>query len=364
MTLRVAIGHGSLAVAANLQPNQPTLTGGTIGETNWSLSSSAFSDPDTGDTHLNSDWQVTLATDTTFASPVWESLASTTSKTSASATGLTGSTSYIARVRYRDNHGAVSEYSSTVADTTEASGGVSPLFEDGFETYADYAVITGEGANGFVWGQQNHGSPNSVNPRTGSKSYAFRYNKSGEAQPEWSEVYFDLGANYTEVWMEYYLHIQSDFEHPAGAGWFKYFFIYGSNGYPGNPGTPDHIVFISALPSTSPHLEYCSTYYSDGDQVIHHVENDWLHEDDLDTWVKLQIHLKASGNAVDTDALIEVYKNGAKIIDINTFNYYHATDNGWRGGYLMGWHDGADLHTGQVDYYLDDFKVYTSDPGW
>jgi hypothetical protein len=109
------------ANAATNQSRNPTLIGST------------FSDPDTGDTHANSQWQ--LATDSGFSSLVWDSSTTATNLTSivvnssngtfsgslSGKTTLNSSTQYYFRVRHQDNNGGWSNYSTGTYFTTQAN---------------------------------------------------------------------------------------------------------------------------------------------------------------------------------------------------------------------------------------------------
>lgn len=108
----------------NVAPNQPTISAGTPTSSGVTLTGSAFSDSDVGDTHAASQWQVTTAADTNYLSPVISTGDDATNKTSYAASGLTASTSYIARVRYKDSAGNYSSYSSNASFTTAAASGV------------------------------------------------------------------------------------------------------------------------------------------------------------------------------------------------------------------------------------------------
>jgi len=100
----------------------PTITAPAAGASNLgespAFSGSAFSG--TGTTHISSDWQVTLATDTGFASPVAQSTADTTNKEHWGGATLTANTDYLVRVRYNGT-GVSSAWSAAVAFKTKAS---------------------------------------------------------------------------------------------------------------------------------------------------------------------------------------------------------------------------------------------------
>lgn len=108
---------------AEAAPDQPTCTAGTPTETGVTLTSSAFSDANSGDgdTHAASQWQVTTAADTSYASPVISTGDDATNLTSYAASGLTGSTDYIARVRHKDSTGLYSDWSADESFTTAAA---------------------------------------------------------------------------------------------------------------------------------------------------------------------------------------------------------------------------------------------------
>lgn len=114
---------------ANIAPHCPSLVSPTNNATGIGLTptlqATAFTDPDTGDTHANSQWQVD--NNSTFASPEWNSGDTNAASTSATipAGALAGSTKYYWRVRYEDSAGNWSPYSSSFSLTT-ASGNVAP----------------------------------------------------------------------------------------------------------------------------------------------------------------------------------------------------------------------------------------------
>ena len=83
------------------------------------FTSSAFAG--VGTTHASSDWQVTLATDAAFASPVAQSMADATHKVSWAGGPLKANTDYIVRVRHNGTGGVSSAWSAVVAFKTKAS---------------------------------------------------------------------------------------------------------------------------------------------------------------------------------------------------------------------------------------------------
>ncbi|MCX7047914.1 MAG: dockerin type I domain-containing protein, partial [Candidatus Sumerlaeota bacterium] len=113
------------AIAANTAPNSPTNIIPSNGATSTSLTpmlqSSAFSDPDAGDTHAASQWQARASTSPgDWSITVYDSTTDTMHLTSVTlgAGVLNYNTTYIWRVRHQDNHGAWSAWSAPTSFTT------------------------------------------------------------------------------------------------------------------------------------------------------------------------------------------------------------------------------------------------------
>jgi VCBS repeat-containing protein len=102
------------------QPNNVSPAEG-VADANLSptLSSSAFTDPDTGDTHAASQWQVTAASGN-YLTPAFDSGIDTANLTEVSVPSdtLSGNTTYYWRVRHQDNHGSWSSYSTQTSFIT------------------------------------------------------------------------------------------------------------------------------------------------------------------------------------------------------------------------------------------------------
>jgi hypothetical protein len=105
--------------------NQPSCQPGNVSPANGTtdvsltptLHSSVFSDPDTGDTHVASQWQITTAAGN-YSSPVFDSSTDASNLTTIASPLLDHSATYYWHVRYQDNHGAWSDWSAETSFTT------------------------------------------------------------------------------------------------------------------------------------------------------------------------------------------------------------------------------------------------------
>ncbi len=91
------------------------------------LESSGFSDPDTGDTHAASQWQIRAASGD-YSTPVFASQTDNASLLSVQvpAGNLAYFTTYFWHVQYQDNHGAWSDWSEESSFTTQSVRTISP----------------------------------------------------------------------------------------------------------------------------------------------------------------------------------------------------------------------------------------------
>jgi len=110
----------------NEPPDTPTNSLPANGATNQSLTpsltSSAFSDPDAGDTHQASQWQITT-TSGDYSSPVYDSGTDVSNLTliTIPASTLSSGTTYYWHVRYQDDNSNWSSYSTETSFTTSYS---------------------------------------------------------------------------------------------------------------------------------------------------------------------------------------------------------------------------------------------------
>ena len=118
--------YSGITVEMNTSPNQPSNVSPANGATGVgrtpSLQSSAFSDPDSGDIHTASRWQIRIASGG-YSSAVFDSGVDTSALTSIAIPSgtLSDATTYYWRVKHADSDGAWSAYSSETSFTTIGS---------------------------------------------------------------------------------------------------------------------------------------------------------------------------------------------------------------------------------------------------
>ena len=152
----------------NDAPAKPTNTAPASGATGVpltvTLSAGAFADPNTGDLHAASQWLLT----NTATSVVQDSGRTTASKTSITIEGLANATQYSWQVRYQDDRGAWSEYSTPTTFTTIGAQQPGTGLTGTYGTYdlkkAREVKITGSRLDptvNFVWaaGRPEPGTP-------------------------------------------------------------------------------------------------------------------------------------------------------------------------------------------------------------
>jgi hypothetical protein len=118
----IGILTGMFSVAYDGTPRQPLNVsppnGATTATLTPTLQSSAFSDPDAGDTHVASQWQITTIADN-YSSPVFDSGTDASNLTSITVPSekLDYSIPYYWHVRHQDHHGVWSDWSAETSFT-------------------------------------------------------------------------------------------------------------------------------------------------------------------------------------------------------------------------------------------------------
>jgi len=174
---------------------------------------------------------------------------------------------------------------------------------------------------------------------------AFQYKKGGN----WSELRFDLGKPYKEIWIRYWMRVPTNFEHKD----------------PGNAASNNKLFAIwmddysQAGTGTTAVWEYWRDYQGDSELAWHYRDVPTATNtghggrfqfiripEDRGRWMQIVLHLKVSSSTGAEDGLLEMYRRWS---DEDAFTRHHHRDNtkfslppgsdfqGWQKGYFMGW---------------------------
>lgn len=251
------------------------------------------------------------------------------------------------------------------------------IFSDGFETQ-NFSTTNGDG---FAWDSPNRtsvvtggpGANSQVYPslvvvndsrdwtaKTGSYSMRFRY-LAGESM---TEQRFDLGGQYPDLWVSYWIRVPTNFTRPAGTYNNKWFVIgwgasmsdYETDGvrvavrdWDGGSGNAD-ISFELRQPSGY-------SYNNSG------TYSDFVTPADAGRWMHCVYELKSG----DGTGYVKFYRKWANESSYTLIN--QATNaviktagngaTGWGYGYLMGY--ASDPYASDTEWLLDDFTTSTTD---
>jgi len=253
-------------------------------------------------------------------------------------------------------------------DGTVGSGGELPRFSDSFET-GDRSFTDG----GVSWTSSNNVTVSAENPRTGTYSLRFKYAGVADGEDGFSEQRFSLGADYTSLWISYYIYVPSNYYHRNSAGvdnnkWFR---VWASD-------TDFHLTTEMEEQDDHDGTSYIRRFLC-GSRGINGAPTSEPGRADIigaaypikpGQWNYMQFWFQSASDRETQDGTAEWWANGTKIQWLNWDLW--ANDGGDGGdpgqpayvnnGYILGWSNaGFDNDT---IFHVDDIDIYTSNPGW
>jgi hypothetical protein len=256
--------------------------------------------------------------------------------------------------------------------TPEVGGAAPTAFaDDGFET-GDLSAV----GDSFAWGPAGGNvAVTSDNPRTGTYSLRFTFNGSASGGDASAEQRWTMDQR-DEVWIEMYMYFPDGTE---GLGTAAYAH---RNDSPSNnkllrvwgPTNADY----NAHNKWGASFRYESTTISEsiveslyngqaiGPAQMGNPYDSAVVASDLGAWVQWRFHGKAATDSTSSDAVVQMWKNGALIHDVTGLDALVDQGDGlgrlWGAGYFLGYaNSGFDSNT---YIWIDDLKMYASDPGW
>lgn len=277
---------------------------------------------------------------------------------------------------------AVDTGGATISATTESITGESTisvveesvddvLFSDDFESGSRSSP---------VWANS---SPNVTvstdNPRNGSYSLKFHYNAKPDGEDATAIQHFDLGGEYTEVWIEYDFYLPDNFYHreQSGPENNKFFRLWDGSATTGDSDVLAGASFSRSRDGTSGESRMYVQWRGYDDPVYTGQDRDQGSQEDpfflissdnpngiqRGSWAQIRWHIRLSSSDGVDDGVIRLYVNGQKVAYRENIDYHGAPGNSFFSyGYLMGWANSG--YDEDMDFYIDNFRVQTSDPGW
>lgn len=230
-------------------------------------------------------------------------------------------------------------------------------------------------ADGFVWGSAN----GSVTPVSfdGHNCIRFRYGPNAAGVTDTAEKRFNMGRQLAAVWIEFYLHLPSNYLHRY-RGNNKFIRLWGdSYGSLSKVGASTYEVTGMVSGESSPssrfyteHVLYTTTGIGLGGSYNPGPDGFGANADPgtmLNRWTRVRMYFKAPtqiGSATQSaDSHVTVWFDDSKVVDFNTYkSNLDPDDNYYQNGYLLGWANSG--FTDETDLHLRDIKFYDADPGW
>jgi hypothetical protein len=287
-------------------------------------------------------------------------------------TSLRAGSSSVSGSSFREHSGsgALVPSSSSLAGTGNVSsqgGGENLLF---FDDFASGDMSHTE--NGISWGESNGSTAGISTDIAKSGQYSLRFQHIpgvyGAGLDSWSERRFHLGAQYTELWIRFYIYLLDGTEglgaayHHRSAGGAtnnKFLRLWDDdyNNYRLKCGW-------STVHATGDQSDLITEYGTNGGGVGVRGSNnapiaDWMQgfsAPRLGKWTEILAHVKCA-SAANNDGVMEMWIDGVKEIENTALDMYPTggVGNYFAHGYLQGWwNSGVDE---QTNVYIDEVAI-------
>lgn len=285
-----------------------------------------------------------------------------TSVSGLTVSGLTSGQQYSFQVQGVNNYG--SSAWSTAALVSTASTGNTPFFTDDFAS-GDLSKT----GNGFAWTSPTNTSVEIGAGRLSGNALRFPMGPDVLCEDSSAEQRFQLtsspGTGKQEVWFEYYWYLPANYIHRSQAACssdntsHQKFFAAWADNYASDSDSS----VIMELWRTNDTTSYYRTICRGGTCEVaeyfpRYPDRTTIVASQRGQWLLTRIHIKVH----PTDSVIEAWVDG-------TLQYRRTGTGLWTGvrdfirnGYLMGYSNGG--YTDVTVFYIDEFKVWDTDPGW
>ncbi len=232
------------------------------------------------------------------------------------------------------------------------------LFQDGFET-----GNLSHTESGITYQDSNYASGDAVsvsNERayTGNHSLKFHFGGNTDLNDDaWAEQRMGLGGQKTEMWIQYYLYIPSNYYHrnATGASNNKFTAVYHK------PYGPGFQVNLSTEPNGGDSTPVIHYYHLSTELSPIYGSGQVFTDANKGKWNQIIIHVKTPSG--DTpDGIVELFVNGQKKIGVTNLNSYGGGgQNYFDELYLLGWSNSG--FNEDTDMFIDDITMSTTSTG-
>lgn len=263
----------------------------------------------------------------------------------------------------------------SIVQLPTSSSIVTPFFTDDFSS-GDLSKTM----NGFTWTDSAYTSVSTERSRSGTHSLKFGYYPTSTPGESWAEQRFNLGAYYSQVWVEYYLWVPSNFVHvdqPSGYAENNKFFQLWRDEYSDLAGGTQQVGFeywrnsdgtsyLRSMNRSSVPTPGGGQYITDSPGSTYPTVIGPTGALIKGQWNRIRIAAKGSSERGVSDGYLKLWINETLVENITGLACWNAfttpTDVVFRNGYILGYANAG--FTEQTDFFVDDFAVYSSDPQW
>lgn len=244
------------------------------------------------------------------------------------------------------------------------------LYSEDFEAVPIGGRVQGRGANGFQWtGGFRTIVASDDHAHSGERSLRFDYPGEVRCEDSTREQRFRLapegGAGYSEVWIEYMVHVPENYGHRSdcGAANNKLILLWAEE-YGISPASREAAFVVEYNPTRNGAAsiamigEVAGDDTREGTRGIATIQDILFSPENAGRWIRIRVHFK-----IAVDGAVEVWRDDQKVGELLDYNTrIEGGRNYVRLGYIFGWsNSGFDEDT---TFYVDDFRVWTADPGW
>jgi hypothetical protein len=247
-----------------------------------------------------------------------------------------------------------------------------PFFED------DFAGTQKNNANGFTW--NTTGSRVSVVSFDGYNALRFRFGPDATGADSSAEQRFNMGVEVPHLWLQYDLHVPSNFAHRNDSPTNNKFALFWRDVYSDVAGGTWRCGWEYQLSGGNSVSRAYSSRWNFNSQSDANPNGDYAPTGNGSTlisgsgpittnaWNQIRIELAAASNSTATDGIQRMWVNGTLVLEITTGKFWNyetgstPADCYLQNGYFMGWANSG--FTDQTDFHIKAVKFYNTDPAW